>query len=128
MERVTFIQDNGKITSYDQVPVYANTKLHIFNYDLTKYKHNRLHRNKSRNDLMNASASSMDDSSSKYASQAGVKVERAHELLGTLHYMNTKELVYGSMDSLERDRNLAVRMRISELVGTVDSYNYLSSL
>ena len=48
MEQVTFIQDTGKITSYDKVPVHANNKSHIFNFDLSKYKHNKLHRNKSK--------------------------------------------------------------------------------
>ncbi len=125
MEQVTFIQDNGKITTYDQVPVHANTKLHIFDFDLSKYKQNR---NKSRSDLMNASTSSMDDSSLKYSKQTGVKIERANDLLSTLNYINTQEFVHGSLDALEKDRNREVRMRISELVGTNDSYNYLSNL
>ena len=112
MERVTFIQDDGKLTSYDAVPVHANTKTHLFHFDLYKYKNPSLSRTKSKSESSN---------------QSGIHVERADQLLKKLNYINQREssLVEGSKEFLDL-KNL--KMHIQELVGTPDAFNYLSNL
>ena len=125
MERVTFVQDNGKITSYDKVPVHGNAKDHIFYFDLSKYSSNtKLHKTKSKTDIMNASSSSIDELSK----QTGVQVERADELLASLNFLEHQERFNSDFDCLDRDRFYAIRSRISELVGTPDPISYLSNL
>ena len=112
MDRVTFIQDDGKLTSYDAVPVHANTKLHLFHFDLYKYKNPSLSRTKAKPESSN---------------QSGMHVERADQLLKKLNYINQQEpgLVEGSKEFSDLNN---LKMRIHELVGTLDAFNYLSNL
>jgi hypothetical protein len=117
MERVTFIYDDGKISSYEKVPLHANTKSHIFNLDFSKYKNGKLLRHKS-----NASSLSSLDTDPK----KGFRVERAQDLLRALDGLNLQERSRSEPPGI--NRNTEIRTRINELVGTVDSYDYLSML
>lgn len=117
MERVTFIHDDGKISSYEKVPVHGNTKSHIFNLDFSKYKNSKLLRHKNSTSSLN----SLDTASKK-----GVRIERANDLLKTLNTLNTKERSSSEPPTLARSNE--IRTRINELVGTVDSHDYISML
>ena len=130
MERVSLIQDNGKITSYENVPTRANLKSNIINLDLSQYKHHRLHRTKSKSDLMTTSTSSVDLDSTRKSELSGITVERGDKFLGAMIHMLNQEST-DNYDPLERDRNNAIKSRINEILGTDsdhDSISYLSSL
>jgi hypothetical protein len=136
MERVTFIQDNGDIISYDSIPVHANYKSHIFHFDLSKYKNHRLLlRNKNKNssaltssETTNANAKNFD--SSKIQSNS-VKLDRAKNLLNKLDFINKENNTSSTNLNEEnceiRDLN-QMKLQINQLVGSQDAYAYLSGL
>jgi hypothetical protein len=140
MERVTFINDNGKFTSYDAINMHSNWKNGMFYLNMSKYRQHFLHKGQrmSRSKLEDESMSSIEnnnnnDSSSSSLSK-GIKIDTAEDLMCTLNYINEQEAIFKQQlnktdeNQIILDKLDGFRTQICEIVGTRDAHTYLNRL
>jgi hypothetical protein len=127
IERVTFIEDNGQLTSYDSVKLNANLKYGYFHINLSQYKNNQT--KKRRISKSKIAEEPKRSSSAEQLPQKGVKINRAEDLLEKLVRINNCDILTTvSSENLNMfNRNNFIRNEIYELVGS-DAYEYLENI
>lgn len=127
IERVTFIEDNGQLTSYDSVKLNANLKYGFFHINLSQYKNNQT--KKRRISKSKIAEEPKRSSSAEQLPQKGVKINRAEDLLEKLVRINNSDILTTvSSENLNMfNRNNFIRNEIYELVGS-DAYEYLENI
>ena len=119
METVTFVEDSGKVTSYDSVNLNANAKAGIFHLNFSKYK-NASHRKRS------STSSAVRESSVSPApkpAQHGVRINTTDNLVHKLTTSGNPSQVYeliGS-DAFEYLSNFSKKLALSHVQNVVDS-------
>jgi hypothetical protein len=139
MERVTFINDNGKFTSYDAINMHSNWKNGMFYLNMSKYRQHFLHKGQrmSRSKLEDESMSSIENNNNDSSSSSwskGIKIDTAEDLMCTLNYINEQEAIFKQQlnktdeNQIILDKLDGFRTQICEIVGTRDAHTYLSRL
>ncbi|CAF0731166.1 unnamed protein product [Brachionus calyciflorus] len=106
MEKISFINDNGDITSYDSVRLLANLKNGFYNF------------------TFNTQAKPKRSSKTEIPKNNNNKIEKASELFHTLDFIKQQSTI-SDLDYETRERMRIITNEIHELVGS-DAYEYLS--
>ena len=107
MERVSFVYENGDITSYESVKLAANLKNGFYNFNLNTHTKTKRSNSKSSN-----------------LSKTNTRIDKAGELFHTLDFIKQQTQIC-DLDKETQDRLNILTDEIYQLVGT-DAYEFLS--
>ena len=92
MERVTFVNDDGDVTSYDGIKLAANFKANIFYLNFAPYRAVKKRRSNTKM-LSSEEAAATESEPNVAVVKKGIRNDKASDLLDNLEFMDRKELL-----------------------------------